>query len=159
MLFLFGKLLVFGIRAAWGISKIVLTVVFLPIILIALVAGGLFYIAFPILIVLGLVSLLSLIHILEVPYLTHYYENTIVVYSYSKALSIPGERIGYIAMEPCVQDYEDLIAGMTASMRYLGYVNAPSLQQKMLLKCVDASVAVSYTHLARCSGSRHSFLA
>ena len=80
---------------------------------------------------------------IEVPYLTHYYENTIVVYSYSKALSIPGERIGYIAMEPCVQDYEDLIAGMTASMRYLGYVNAPSLQQKMLLKCVDASVDIS----------------
>lgn len=47
---------------------------------------------------------------IEVPYLTHYYENTIVVYSYSKALSIPGERIGYIAMESCVQDYEDLIA-------------------------------------------------
>ena len=42
---------------------------------------------------------------IEVPYLTHYYENTIVVYSYSKALSIPGERIGYIAMETCVQDY------------------------------------------------------
>ena len=58
-------------------------------------------------------------------------------------MSIPGERIGYIAMESCVQDYEDLIAGMTASMRYLGYVNAPSLQQKMLLKCVDASVDIS----------------
>ena len=80
---------------------------------------------------------------IHVPYLTHYYKNTIVVYSYSKALSIPGERIGYIAMEPCVEDYEDLIAGMTASMRYLGYVNAPSLQQKMLLKCVDASVDIS----------------
>lgn len=80
---------------------------------------------------------------IEVPYLTHYYRNTIVVYSYSKALSIPGERIGYIAMEPCVEDYFDLIAGLTASMRYLGYVNAPSLQQKMLLKCVDASVDIS----------------
>lgn len=80
---------------------------------------------------------------IEVPYLTHYYQNTIVVYSYSKALSIPGERIGYIAMEPCVVDYADLFAGMTASMRYLGYVNAPSLQQKMLLKCVDASVDIS----------------
>ena len=59
MLGVFGKLLVFGIRAAWGISKIVLTVVFLPIILIALVAGGLLYIAFPILIVLGLISLVT----------------------------------------------------------------------------------------------------
>lgn len=80
---------------------------------------------------------------IEVPYLTHYYKNTIVVYSYSKALSIPGERIGYIAMEPCVEDQQDLFAGMTASMRYLGYVNAPSLQQRMLLKCVDASVDIS----------------
>ncbi|MCD8152946.1 MAG: pyridoxal phosphate-dependent aminotransferase [Clostridiales bacterium] len=80
---------------------------------------------------------------IEVPYLTHYYQNTIVVYSYSKALSIPGERIGYLAMEPCVQDMRDLYAGMTASMRYLGYVNAPSLQQKMLLKCVDASVDIN----------------
>ncbi len=80
---------------------------------------------------------------IDVPYLTHYYENTIVVYSYSKALSIPGERIGYIAMEPCVTDMEDLFAGITASMRYLGYVNAPSLQQRMLLKCADASVDIS----------------
>ena len=79
----------------------------------------------------------------EVPYLTDYYQNTIVVYSYSKALSIPGERIGYIAMLPQVADYRDLIAGITASIRYLGYVNAPSLQQKMLLRCVDASVDVS----------------
>ncbi len=76
----------------------------------------------------------------EVPYLTHYYSNTIVVYSYSKTLSVPGERIGYLAMEPCVADWEDLLAGITASIRYLGYVNAPTLQQRMLLDCVDASV-------------------
>ncbi len=80
---------------------------------------------------------------IEVPYLTHYYRNTIVVYSYSKALSVPGERIGYISIEPDVQDMEDLIAGITASIRYLGYVNAPTLQQRMLLYCVDASVDVS----------------
>lgn len=80
---------------------------------------------------------------IEVPYLTHYYKNTIVVYSYSKALSIPGERIGYAAIETCIDDFKDMIAGMTASMRYLGYVNAPSLQQKMLMKCVDASVDIS----------------
>src|SRR5699024_4012780 len=80
---------------------------------------------------------------LTVPYLPHYYKNTIVVYSYSKTLSIPGERVGYIAMEGNVADFENVIAGITASIRYLGYVNAPSLQQKMLLKCVDASVDVS----------------
>ena len=59
MFLIFGKILVFAVKAAWGISKIVLTVVFLPIILIALVAGGLLYIAFPILIVLGLISLVA----------------------------------------------------------------------------------------------------
>lgn len=80
---------------------------------------------------------------IEVPYLTDYYRNTIVVYSYSKALSIPGERIGYVAMQPDIDDFADMVAGLTASMRYLGYVNAPSLQQKMLLKCVDASVDIS----------------
>ncbi len=80
---------------------------------------------------------------IQVPYLTHYYKNTIVVYSYSKTLSIPGERIGYIAMEHCVEGFEEIIATATASIRYLGYVNAPSLQQKMLLKCVDASVDIS----------------
>jgi aspartate aminotransferase len=77
---------------------------------------------------------------MEVPYLTHYYPNTIVVYSYSKTLSIPGERIGYIAMEPTVEDFADLLAGCTASMRYLGYVNAPTLQQKLLLRCADVAV-------------------
>ncbi len=79
---------------------------------------------------------------IEVPYLTQYYQNTIVVYSYSKALSVPGERIGYIAIEPRVTDYEDLLAGITASIRYLGYVNAPTLQQRMLLDCVDACVDI-----------------
>jgi len=79
----------------------------------------------------------------DVPYLTHYYDNTIVVYSFSKTLSIPGERIGYIAMQPNVEDYEDLIAGMTASTRFLGYVNAPTLQQKMLLGCMDACCDIS----------------
>ncbi len=79
---------------------------------------------------------------IDVPYFTDYYKNTIVVYSYSKTLSVPGERIGYMAFEPRIDDYEDMIAGVTASMRYLGYVNAPSLQQKLLLKCVDASVDI-----------------
>ncbi len=80
---------------------------------------------------------------LTVPYLPHYYKDTIVVYSYSKTLSIPGERVGYIAMESSVADFANAIAGVTASIRYLGYVNAPSLQQKILLKCVDATVDVS----------------
>lgn len=80
---------------------------------------------------------------IEVPYLTHFYQNTVVVYSYSKTLSIPGERIGYIAMENEVEGFDEIIAAITASIRYLGYVNAPSLQQKILLKCFNASVDIS----------------
>lgn len=78
-----------------------------------------------------------------VPYIPQYYKNTLVVYSYSKALSIPGERIGYIAMTPDVDGFRELIAGFTMGLRFLGYVNAPTLQQKMLLKCVDKSVDIS----------------
>lgn len=80
---------------------------------------------------------------IKVPYIPDFYRNTLVVYSYSKTLSIPGERIGYIALSSDVSDFLSIIGGLTASLRYLGYVNAPSLQQKMLLKCVDQSVDVS----------------
>ena len=78
-----------------------------------------------------------------VPWLPDLYRNTIVVYSFSKTLSIPGERIGYIAVRPDVDDYADLMQGLMASDRYLGYVNAPSLQQKILLKCLEATVDTS----------------
>ena len=54
----FGKLLMFGIKAFWVISKLLLTIVLLPVILIGLVVGGLVYLAFPILIVVGIVGLL-----------------------------------------------------------------------------------------------------
>lgn len=57
MIWVFGKLLFFGIKAAWGISKFVLTIVLLPLILILMAVGGLIYIAFPILLVVGFVSL------------------------------------------------------------------------------------------------------
>lgn len=80
---------------------------------------------------------------IEVPWIPDYYRNTIVVYSYSKALSLPGERIGWLAMQPDVEDYKDLLAGITASIRYLGYVNAPSLQQKIMLKCAGEKVDIS----------------
>ena len=57
MIMVFGKLIGFAIRAAWGISKVLVTLVFLPLILIGLVLGGLIYLAFPILILVGLVAL------------------------------------------------------------------------------------------------------
>lgn len=56
---IFGRLLMFGIRAAWGISKLLLTVVFFPVILIGMVFMGLIHLAFPILIIVGIVSLLN----------------------------------------------------------------------------------------------------
>lgn len=57
LLGIFGKLFFFGLRAAWSISKFLLTIVFLPLILIAMVFGGLLYLAFPILIIIGILSL------------------------------------------------------------------------------------------------------
>lgn len=57
MLWVFGKLLIFGIKAAWGISKILVTVIFLPAILIGMVIGGLIYIAFPVVLVIGIIGL------------------------------------------------------------------------------------------------------
>lgn len=55
----FGKLFFFGLRAAWGISKFILTIVFLPLILVGLVVGGLMTLAFPILIVVGIIALVT----------------------------------------------------------------------------------------------------
>ncbi|MGN0353810.1 MAG: hypothetical protein ACI4EI_01900 [Muricoprocola sp.] len=59
MLWVFGKLLLIGIKAAWGISKFLLTVVLLPVILIGMVIGGLIYLAVPILLVIGIVVFIS----------------------------------------------------------------------------------------------------
>ena len=59
IIWVLGKLLFFGIKAAWGISKFLVTIVLLPLILIGMVVGGLIYIAFPILIVVGIVALIS----------------------------------------------------------------------------------------------------
>lgn len=78
----------------------------------------------------------------EVPYLTKYYENTIVGYSYSKSLSLPGERIGYLVIPDEAADSKDVIAAANVANRILGYVNAPSLMQKVVARCVDAEVDV-----------------
>lgn len=59
MLGIFGKLLIFGLRAAWGVSRLLLTVVFFPVILIGMVFVGLIHLAFPILIIVGIVAMLS----------------------------------------------------------------------------------------------------
>ncbi len=81
---------------------------------------------------------------IEVPYLTKYYENTIVGYSYSKSLSLPGERIGYLVIPDEAADSEAILDGANVATRILGFVNAPSLQQRVIKRCLDAKCDVSY---------------
>ena len=79
----------------------------------------------------------------EVPYLTKYYANTIVGYSYSKSLSLPGERIGYLVIPDEVADFEDVVAAAGVATRILGFVNAPSLQQLAVAQCLEEKTDVS----------------
>lgn len=78
----------------------------------------------------------------EVPYVTKYYTNTIVGYSYSKSLSLPGERIGYLVIPSEITDAEDIISAAGVANRILGFVNAPSLIQRVVLRCLDVNVDV-----------------
>lgn len=80
----------------------------------------------------------------EVPYLTKYYDNTIVGYSYSKSLSLPGERIGYLVIPDEVKDSEDVQAAANVATRILGFVNAPTLQQKVVAKCLGEKTDISF---------------
>ena len=80
----------------------------------------------------------------EVPYLTKYYANTIIGYSFSKSLSLPGERIGYLVIPDEASDSEDLQSAASVATRILGLVNAPTLQQKMVAKCLNAKTDISY---------------
>ncbi len=79
----------------------------------------------------------------KVPYLTAYYKNTVVCYSYSKSLSLPGERIGYIFVCPEAEDAKRLYFAVCGAGRALGYVCAPSLFQKMIAKCQGVTSDVS----------------
>ena len=79
----------------------------------------------------------------KVPYLTRYYNNTFVCYSYSKSLSLPGERIGYVVIPDEMKDAEDVKAAVSLATRILGFVNAPSLMQLVAAENVDAEVNVS----------------
>lgn len=73
---------------------------------------------------------------IEVPYVTKYYNNTLVCYSYSKSLSLPGERIGFVIVPDEAYESKELYAAICGTGRALGYVCAPSIFQKMLVKCV-----------------------
>lgn len=71
----------------------------------------------------------------EVPFVTKYYNNTLVCYSYSKSLSLPGERIGYILVPQEAYESKALYAAVAGAGRALGYVCAPSMMQKVIAEC------------------------
>ena len=77
-----------------------------------------------------------------VPFLTKYYDNTIVGYSFSKSLSLPGERIGYLVIPDEVVDAGMLQSAAGVATRILGFVNAPTLMQRAVARCLDAEVNV-----------------
>lgn len=79
----------------------------------------------------------------KVPYLTNYYKHTIVCYSYSKSLSLPGERIGYIFVNPEAEGAKELYLAVCGAGRAHGYVCAPSLFQKMIARCQGITSDVS----------------
>lgn len=80
---------------------------------------------------------------ITVPYPVKYYRNTIVGYSYSKSLSLPGERIGYLVIPSDISDFENVYSAANVATRILGFVNAPSLMQRVVARCVDAEVDTS----------------
>lgn len=80
----------------------------------------------------------------EVPWLPNFYENTIVGYSYSKSLSLPGERIGYLVIPGEVAECALVTLAANTANRVLGYVNAPSLFQRVIARCVDAKVDIGF---------------
>lgn len=79
----------------------------------------------------------------KVPYLTKYYNNTLVCYSYSKSFSLPGERIGYIVVPNEIIDFDIVYASIAGAARVLTHVNAPSLFQKVVARCAGMPSDIS----------------
>lgn len=79
----------------------------------------------------------------EVPFVPNYYKNTLVGYSFSKSLSIPGERVGYIVAPSEAEDFENLLPAFIAAGRLLSYVSVPTLYQKVVGECVDLTADIS----------------
>ena len=84
----------------------------------------------------------ELVYDMEVPYLPLYYKNTIVCYSYSKSLSLPGERIGYIFVSPRMDNASDVFAAVCGAGRALGFVCAPSLLQYTIGECLNETANI-----------------
>ena len=74
---------------------------------------------------------------IEVPYVPKYYKNTLVCYSWSKSLSLPGERIGYIVVPDEIEGFEQVYGAIAGAARVLTHVNASSLFQRVVARCVD----------------------
>jgi len=81
---------------------------------------------------------------IEVPYVTPFYNNTLVCYSWSKSLSLPGERIGYLVVPSEINDYDEMWNAFCVANRVLGFVNAPSLMQLAVGECLDLSCDIAY---------------
>ncbi len=80
---------------------------------------------------------------IKVPFIMNYYDNSVVCYSFSKSLSLPGERIGYIAVNPRCEEKQKLYFAVCGAGRALGYVCAPSLMQEVITRCIDAQPDVN----------------
>ena len=80
----------------------------------------------------------------DVPYVPDFFENTLIAYSFSKALSLPGERIGYIVVPDESDNPGEFIDAAITNNRILGSVNAPSLMQLAIIKCLDSKVDVGF---------------
>jgi aspartate aminotransferase len=80
---------------------------------------------------------------ISVPSVFDVYPETVVVTSFSKDLSLPGERIGYIAAHPEISDKGIVMAGMVLCNRILGYVNAPAMMQRAISRVLNDSVDIS----------------
>ena len=80
---------------------------------------------------------------IEVPYVTNYYKNSIVCYSYSKSFSLPGERIGYIVVPDEIADFGKIYGSIAGAARVLTHVNAPSLWQLVIAKCAGMPSDIS----------------
>ena len=77
-----------------------------------------------------------------VPYVTKFYDNAIIGYSYSKSLSLPGERIGYLVIPSEISDFQNISAAVNIATRILGFINAPSLMQKVVARCIECTTDI-----------------
>lgn len=80
---------------------------------------------------------------IEIPYILNYYKNSFIGYSYSKSLSLPGERIGYITVNNEMDDFNEIVDSLNVANRILGFVNAPSLFQRVIAKTLGTEVDIS----------------